>query len=153
MKALSFSQPWLWAVLHAGKHVENRTWAPPIEMIDQRIALHAAKSWDKERNYGTRDGRVVTATGYLLSLKLDPPGHKESYPQSAIVGVATIDRIVTSPKSLSADQTRWFFGPFGWILKDVRVLKTPVAATGKLGLWTVPDNVESMVLEQLGRAA
>lgn len=122
-------------------------------MIDQRIALHAAKSWDKDADYATRDGRIVTATGYLLELGLDPPGSRESYPQSAIVGVATIDRVVTSPIFLPHDQKRWFFGPFGWILKDVRVLETPVSATGKLGLWTVPDNVEGMVLEQLGRAA
>jgi len=26
MKAISLWQPWAWAILHAGKDVENRTW-------------------------------------------------------------------------------------------------------------------------------
>jgi hypothetical protein len=27
MKALSIQQPWAWAIIHAGKRVENRTWS------------------------------------------------------------------------------------------------------------------------------
>ena len=27
MKALSIHQPWAWAILNAGKTVENRTWS------------------------------------------------------------------------------------------------------------------------------
>ena len=26
MKALSIRQPWAWAILHAGKDIENRDW-------------------------------------------------------------------------------------------------------------------------------
>ena len=40
MKALSIRQPWTWAILHAGKTIENRSWA-----TDYRgpLLLHAAK--------------------------------------------------------------------------------------------------------------
>lgn len=133
MKALSFSQPWLWSILHAGKRVENRSWAPPMTMIDQRIALHAAKSWDGD------------AVGFFVKLGIEFPSRKEMYTQSAIVGTAIIDRVVTADKSLPADQKRWFFGAFGWILRDIVVLLEPIPCNGKLGLWTVPPDIEGKI--------
>lgn len=44
MHALTIIQPWAWAVAHAGKDVENRTWAPPAALIGQDIAIHAGKA-------------------------------------------------------------------------------------------------------------
>ena len=148
MKALSFSQPWLWAVLHAGKHVENRSWPPPIHMIGERIALHAAKSFDTDLSYAGR-----SPIGYLLLHGFAPPASFHSYDKSAIVGVATIDRVVTEKKTLAEDQKRWFFGEYGWILTDVHALTRPIAATGKLGLWEVPFDMVAEINEQLGTAA
>lgn len=144
MKALSFSQPWLWAVLHAGKHVENRSWAPPIHMIDQRIALHAAASWDGKPEYQTVHAGLagcakLTPIGYLLALGIEPPQRRALYDAGVICATAVIDRVVTEDRTLPEDQKRWFFGTFGWILRDVRLLNTPVVATGKLGLWEVPQ--------------
>lgn len=42
MKALSIRQPWAWAILHAGKRIENRDWrgAPAYR---GPILIHAAK--------------------------------------------------------------------------------------------------------------
>ncbi len=151
MKALSFSQPWLWAVLHAGKHVENRSWAPPIHMIDQRIALHAAASWDCDRKYSARSGLVsayhgvLTPIGYLLALGFEPPSRLALYDTGVICATAVIDRIVTEDRTLPEDQKRWFFGTYGWILRDVRLLNTPVVATGKLGLWEVPQDANDAI--------
>lgn len=149
MRALSFSQPWLWATLRAGKHVDNRSWAPPIAMIDQRIALHAATSFDAKPNYlcdvPRSEPRMLTPIGYLLSLGLDPPARRALYDTGVIVATAVIDRIVTEPRTLPEDQKRWFFGPYGWILKDLRLLSVPVIATGKLGLWEVPEDIAQVV--------
>lgn len=150
MRALSFSQPWLWSVLYAGKRVENRSWAPPIDMIGTTIALHAAKSWDAD------------ALGFFYKLAIEYPGlydltakaKRSRYPTSAILGVATIDRVVTEDRTLPADQKRWFFGAFGWILTDVRVLPVaPIPATGKLGLWTVGPDDDANIHEQLRKVA
>ena len=46
MKALTVIQPWAWAIAHAGKRVENRTWGPPRDVIGQRIAIHAGRRLD-----------------------------------------------------------------------------------------------------------
>jgi hypothetical protein len=136
MKALSLSQPWCWAVLHAGKHVENRSWQPPLDMIDQQIALHAAKSWD---------GSAVT---FFIDLDLHGfPSERRDYPVSAIVGLATIDRIVTKPDTLPDDQRRWFFGEYGWVIRNVLSLPRPVPCRGFQGLWTVPDDALAQIRE------
>ena len=152
MKALSLSQPWCWAVMHAGKHIENRSWAPPIEMIGQQIVIHAAKSWDDKKEYRYLDEWPRTPVGYLMRLDAwDPfhfPARREMYPASAIVGIATIDRVVTKPDTLPEDQKHWFFGPYGWVLTNVINIPRPVACPGKQGLWTVPDPIVAEIREQ-----
>jgi ASCH domain len=135
MRALSFSQPWLWSILHAGKRVENRSWPPPVAQIGQRFALHAAKSWDDD------------AVGFMLKLGVDhAPARRDLYPAGAIVGVATIDRVVTVDRTLADDQKRWFFGEYGWILTDVVAFRDHLSATGKQGLWTLTEDQENWVL-------
>ncbi len=152
MKALSLSQPWLWAVLHAGKHVENRTWQPPIAMIGQQILLHAAKSWDDKKLYpvhvAAQQIETMTPIGYLLYHGITAaPSRRDMYPSSSIVGIATIDRVVTKADTLPEDQRRWFFGPFGWVLTNVLSLPRPVPCKGGLGLWNVRDDIVAEVRE------
>jgi len=139
MRFLSFSQPWLWAILDplACKRIENRTWMPPVEMIGQRFALHAAKSWDDD------------AAGFFLRLGLPHfPARRASYPTSCIVGVATIDRIVTDARSLPPDQARWFFGPCGWVLTDV-IAFDPIPMKGAQGLRSLPPAEDALVASRL----
>jgi hypothetical protein len=150
MKALSLSQPWCWAVLHANKHIENRSWQPPIEMIGQQIVLHAAKSWDDERQYVYREHGhlgLLTPIGMLLAMGLEPPSRRDLYQVSALVGIATIDRVVTKSDTLPEDQKRWFFGEYGWVLTNVLSLPRPIACTGKQGLWTVPAPLTAEIAE------
>lgn len=45
MKAISIQQPWAWAILHAGKDVENRTWRTTYR---GPVAIHASKAVDPE---------------------------------------------------------------------------------------------------------
>lgn len=151
MRGLSLSQPWCWAILDpvARKWVENRTWAPPIAMIDQVIALHAAKSWDK------------AGTPFLLRLGIEFPARYDLYPSAAIVGTARIDRVVTDARTLPPEQARWYMGPttpdgrtvYGWVLADVRPLARPIPCRGLQGLWPVPPDVLADIDSQRSAAA
>jgi hypothetical protein len=143
VKGLSFSQPWLWAIFDpiANKDVENRLWLPSIDMIDQPIACHAAKSFD--------DDGLSTLWGYDIKTPIE-------YVKSAIVGVATIDRVVTDTKTLTPNQRRWYQGPerdgktvYGFLLKDRRLLPRPIPWDGALGFWTLPPMIETEVQSQL----
>lgn len=51
------------------------------------------------------------------------------------------------------DQRRWYFGPIGYVLRDVRALASPVSCRGWQGFWTLPPDVEHQVTAQLARAA
>lgn len=155
MRFLSFSQPWLWSittlVMPAGfavepKRIENRTWQPPIDMIGQRFALHAAKSWDD------------SAAGFFLRLGIDWfPARRALYPSSCIVGVATLDRIVTSSRTLSSAQAPWYMGPtnadgdtvFGWVLTDVRRFADVIPMKGGQGLRHLDREHDELVAERL----
>jgi hypothetical protein len=129
MKALSIKQPWTYAILHLGKRIENRTWAPPASVIGQTIALHASAK-DDQAGYrdvfqiaGVRVGRDVTRGAVVATAKvigwIDQRGNfsvPSNYPILALDG-------------------KWFFGPIGWILDDIKPLDQPIPAKGALGLW------------------
>lgn len=149
MRALTLWQPWGWAIVAGYKPVENRPWAPPRNMLGVPFAIHAGKKWDTDgaawilaalgcQEFSTDS--LVTAAG-------------------AVIGVATIERVVYGdpelvhsgrhPGTLTPDQRRWFFGPYGWVLRDVRRLAEPVPCRGAQMFWTLPSDVEAEVRRQL----
>lgn len=133
MRALTIRQPWAWAILHAGKRLENRSWRPPNAVAGQTIAIHA--------------GRAIDAQA-VLPLGVTAPG-SEQFALGAVVGTA---RVVTYSDGAEApwiDQVLWWRGPVAWLLADVRVLPVPVPCRGAQGLWTLPADVEAAVLAQL----
>jgi hypothetical protein len=159
--ALSFLQPWLWAILEGHKPVENRSWKPPARFIGRRIALHASAGWDRE-------GQAFVA-GVLAGLGLTA---MTAPPRGAIVGTARIvgamPVVASSARGLAveldgppgchvgdlsfADQVTilaspWSFGPWCWLLSDVRKLREPIPAKGRLGLWSVPAEIAARVRE------
>lgn len=149
MRALSLSNPWPWLMAHPDpevrKNLENRSWPPSIDMIDQRIALHAAKSWD--------DAAVDLFIQWGLPLL-----ERRDYVSSALVATVVIDRVVTETRTLTELQRRYFFEVrpdgkqnYGWLLRDVFVLPKPIGCAGRQGLWTLPDELESQVLSQLAK--
>ncbi|RKQ95447.1 ASCH domain-containing protein [Maricaulis maris] len=119
MKALSIRQPWVWAILHAGKDVENRSWSTRYRGL---VALHAAKSVDKTAHH------AFLEQGHPL-----PGSEAGSAWLGAYVGTARLVDVVTQSDS------RWWQGPYGFVLSDVVAFDTPIPATGRLGLFTPAD--------------
>ena len=85
MKALSIRQPLAWAILHAGKDVENRDWqrspglvAQARALIGQRIAIHAS------RTFNIDDCFIVREIGGAM------PPLVTSLPVGGIVGTARL---------------------------------------------------------------
>jgi hypothetical protein len=105
--------------------------------VDREQDLHAAKSFDDD------------AIPMFIRYAIDHPHRRDRYTSSAIVGVATIDRVVTEARTLPPEQARWFFGPFGWVLTDVRALATPIPMKGAQGLRELPPDVVGAIDSQL----
>lgn len=121
MKALTIWEPWAWAIVAAGKDVENRTWAPPRALLGERIVIHAGKRVDED---------AIDDIEWLIEREVP---RRELAP-GCLVGTALLVRISTSSAS------PWFSGPFGWELRDPW-RGAPVPCRGAQGLWDVPADV------------
>jgi hypothetical protein len=137
IRGLTLWRPWAWAVAHAGKDVENRTWAPPRALVGGLVAIHSGQRWDK-------DGAAWMQHSLALRLALRVP-EDAADPSGVIIAVARLAGAVESSSS------QWFVGPFGWQLRDV-VPIPPVPCKGAQGLWPLPPEVLSLVRERF-RAA
>ncbi|GEC15171.1 ASCH domain-containing protein [Nitrobacter winogradskyi] len=127
MKAISIRQPWAWAIFHAGKDMENRDrrWN-----LRGRIVVHASATMTRAEMLAIED---ITA---LAGIR--PPTFADFRAcglLGALVGtVEIIDCVRDHP-------SRWFFGPFGLVLRKPRPFKTPIPYKGALGVMDVPDEI------------
>lgn len=164
MKALTLWPEWAHAICHYGKDLENRDWAPPMDLIGRRIAIHAGV------NVGGRPGQAATEAGMdaLSRMTWRWAGGRVVYRQhlqatwarlqglrgdrdrpivrGAIVATAVLAEVLDGreprpelpwgvPESLC-----W------WRLADVHVLTRAVPCRGAQGLWTVPNETLVEVL-------
>ncbi len=119
MRALSIRQPWAWLVVNGCKDVENRTWPTRFR---GRIYVHAGRQAAPEdfprlRSYVRESGIIVP----------------DDLPRGAIVGEVTITGCVTAAES------PWFSGPFGFTLADPAAYAVPIPYRGRLGFFPVDE--------------
>jgi len=64
--ALSVRQPWAWAIIHAGKDIENRSWHAVDRgtMRRGRIAIHAAKGLTQQEYRDAADYMLAIGVRY-----------------------------------------------------------------------------------------
>ena len=103
MKALSIRQPWAWAIVHAGKDIENRSWSTSYR---GPVLIHAAKGMTRDE-YESFAGFYRMVTG---STCLPAPSALNF---GGIIGRAEIVDCVRKHFS------PWFFGPHGFVLANV----------------------------------
>lgn len=122
--ALSIRQPWAWAIINAGKDVENRQWHTNFR---RPVAIHAAKGMTRdEYNEFIRTIHHVSVTHPFPEGSFVP--EPADLPRGGIVGVAeVVDCVNASPSP-------WFFGRYGFVLANVRPVKF-VPCQGALGFF------------------
>lgn len=141
MKALTICQPWAWAIAHAGKRVENRTWPTRYR---GPLAIHAGKS----REYLDAEDPQAWPDAYNVAW---PP--EREFVFGAVVAVADLVACVELAKVAALDpkQAAWLAehpfteGPVCWILKNVRALLEPVPCRGGQGLWDLPAEIVRLI--------
>lgn len=125
MKALTVRQPWAWAIVHAGKDVENRTWRPPPAIIGQRIIIHAGKEIDQTAPpYGGEQALVVR--GAFLGTVTVADAHLAS----TCHGLCSVWATVPTRE----------VGCWHWELADPYAWPNPVPGRGALGLFDAPES-------------
>ncbi len=150
-RALSIRQPWAWAILHAGKDVENRRWKNYTRYLEREegahreVYIHASQrpgptqmqreteefiAFCRERGIKLPDG-AEPGKLTLRDLFRDCGG---------IVGAAKI--IATRANGDSPSNPWAIAGCVGLVLADVRPLPF-VECKGALGFWKVPADVQA----------
>lgn len=129
-RALTIRHPWAWLVAHGYKPVENRSKPPPKALIGQRVAIHASRRLDDD----ARDSALVSP-----HFDRNPDEFMKSLVSTfgCILGTAVLTGHVT------ASDSPWFTGPYGWLFADPIVLAEPIPAKGALGFWRLPSDITS----------
>jgi hypothetical protein len=122
--AIAIRQPWAWAVVHAGKDVENRskTAIRAYRMsVGQRILVHASKAMTQiEYDH---------AAEFMAGLGIECPAPDDLAFGGVIGAVRVIDIVTRHP-------SKWFTGPTALVLADPKPLPF-CPARGQVGLFRV----------------
>lgn len=124
MKVLSFQQPWATLVAYGIKDVENRTWKPQVN--PGRFLIHASKKMTESAINQLPIEWAAPIVNHFSFGNLPPI---KEWPNGAIIGYVTLDRIETKTDSV------WDSGEegFKWILKDAYLFDEPIEGVkGKL---------------------
>ena len=118
-KALSVRQPWAWAIMFAGKDIENRSWQAMNHGLNVRgeIVIHAAKGMTR-REY-------EDAAEFMASIDVTCPPAIDLW-RGAVLGTVEVVDVVKESSS------PWFFGPRGLVLHNA-ISMVPAPVKGSLG--------------------
>lgn len=116
VKVLTLKQPWAWAVFHAGKDIENRSWLTDSPEV---LFIHSGKSFD------------TAGVDFLKSLGINPPNiSSEDMRFGAIIGCVKLCSISKNSRS------KWAIAnQYHWQIENPELFAQPIPARGRLGLW------------------
>lgn len=138
-KALSIRAPWWWFILHGGKDFENRDWSTNYR---GPVLIHASKWWRtievlEDMSWGRPLVERCGFRNFTAEADVRPYG-------GCIVGMVDIVGCV------SASDSPWFFGEYGFQLANPVAFREPIPCKGALGFFTVPLDVRERVRDQVG---
>jgi hypothetical protein len=119
--ALSVRAPWWWFILHGGKDIENRDWPTKVR---GRVYIHASKWFS----------RMEVTDDYLFAWKIAPGSNPIGLSSMKDLGghlVGSVEIVECTHASTSP----WFFGSYGFVLRDPFILREPIPCKGALGFF------------------
>ncbi len=137
MKALSVRAPWWWAILHLGKDIENRDWHTNFRGT---IYLHAGKYW--------KDSAIEEDIDDISFIMGDAIPEIFCPEEALYDGRGCLVGKVDIVDCVKESESRWFFGDFGFVLRNPVAFPRPIPFKGALGFFDVPDNIWKFPPEQ-----
>ena len=130
MRVISVRQPWAWAIFHAGKDVENRSFR---NIIPGQLAIHISKfnKWEEINS------NLWIVAQRLRVIDLPLPSRKELEQQmGSIIGIVDVVDCFRDSSSRWAESGKWH-----WQLENPRLVQ-PVPAKGMLGMFNYTGELE-----------
>jgi hypothetical protein len=149
IRGLTVRQPWAWAIIHGGKDVENRSRS--LGQYRGPVAIHAGLA---------ADPAGFDSLDVLVALMVDGIGRAPS-PQAskaargAVLGIVDLVDVHENEAYPWADPpvpscSDWAqHGSLHLVLANPRPLSDPIPWRGRLGLWTVPPDLDAAIREQV----
>lgn len=145
MKAISVRAPWWWAILYAGKDIENRDWPTKYR---GRVLLHASKWWNLS---GVTDD-VETVSHIYRQSGGDPCDTGLTYRMMKDMGGCIVGS-VEIVDCVDRSDSPWFFGRYGFVLRNPITFPDPIPCKGALGFFEPGVVVPAQGMEAEGRNA
>jgi hypothetical protein len=174
MRALSVRQPWAGCIAYLGKSPENRTWRCPDRFIGTEVGIHAGQAVDETQAISVPVSGEEWASLFATRAEWDAwrfwrlgrkPRDVASWPPKLALGAVVAVATITGCHLHDMDKHCGEYGieacagvlcsqwaqleQWHWQLGDQRPLAEPIPCKGALGLWTVPEDVESAVRAQI----
>lgn len=132
--ALSIRQPWAWAIVNAGKDIENRDWYTKFR---GPVCIHASKGMTEREWEGAMsfiDDAFPRPLVSQMGRRRSARGSNEAM-RGGIIGIVEIVDCV------DASASPWFFGKYGFVLRNARPVDFyPVK--GALGFFDWRSNIK-----------
>lgn len=129
---LTLKQPWAWAVIYAGKDVENRTWKPAKPC---RLLIHAGVKWDE-------DGMLTLMRRGLWSAPRRDLTHLIGRPDNPYTAGRIIGSVIV-PKWSDRSTSTWAVpGYWHWELSASTPARQAVPCTGRATFFHPPQGWE-----------
>lgn len=125
--ALSVRQPWAWAIVHAGKDIENRDWHA-LPRLRGRIAVHASSGMTRDEYEDTAD----TIAGIAGKANACPAAAMLA--RGAIIGSVEVVDAVRCNLDTGRKLSPWAFGPVCLVLRNP-IPCEPIPCKGQLGFF------------------
>lgn len=135
MRTLSIRRPWASPICSGIKDIENRTWAPPVSAIGEKLLIHASSkkvSEDEIRMLPFEWCSVMDNAvkyGWLQEV--------EDMPTRAIIGYVDLVGHSHNTESLRDGGEEFV----KWIFENAYLFDKPILAKGKLGIFDTPMDV------------
>lgn len=144
LSVVSVKQPWAGCIARGEKPVENRTWATRHR---GPLAIHAGRRVDDDAFGDIRVQRALCGRAgpgcWDAGIVTDP-----SWTRRGVI-VAVAELVDCHAAWRGCCQPWGDPGAFHWVLERVRRLARPVPVRGRLGVFTLADDVARAVGDQL----
>ena len=128
--ALSVRQPWAWAIIHAGKNIENRDWRQPNPGLKFTgpVCIHASSGMTRDEFYD-----AILDIDEITRRTLPRLPMARDLVRGAIIGTVEVVGVVRG-RAVDHPHGPWFFGPVGLVLRNARPCD-PIPCKGSLGFF------------------